>query len=93
MESRYPASKLLEVFYGRELAKHTKKGDTPSVIINLINPGLCHSDLARELGWGLYFFKLLFARTTEAGSRTLVTGGTAGTESHGQYMDSCRIGE
>lgn len=93
MESRYPVSKLLEVLYGRELAVQMTKSNRPSVILNLIDPGLCHSELAREAGWGLYFFKLLFARTTEAGSRTLVTGGTAGTDSHGQYMQSCQTEE
>ena len=93
MESRYPVSKLLEVLYGRELAARIAKSKRPSVTVNLVNPGLCHSELAREAGWGLYFFKLFFARTTEVGSRTLVSGGLAGTDSHGQYMDCCRSAE
>lgn len=91
--SRYPASKLLEVLYGRELATHMDKSDTPPVVLNFIDPGLCHSELTREAGWALYFFKLVFARSTEVGSRTLVTGGTAGMDCHGQYMGSCRIEE
>ncbi|MCJ1470924.1 hypothetical protein MMC07_009572 [Pseudocyphellaria aurata] len=74
MGARYPVSKLLEVLYGRELAKHMDKSQTPPVVLNLIDPGLCHSELTREAGWGLYFLKLAFARSTEVGSRTLVTG-------------------
>ncbi|MCJ1266666.1 hypothetical protein MMC22_006551 [Lobaria immixta] len=93
MATRYPVSKLLEVLYARELAVHMTKSDRPSVILNFVNPGLCHSDLAREAGWGLYFIKLLAARSTEAGSRTLVAAGTAGTDSHGQYMQSCQTAE
>ena len=93
MKSRYPVSKLLEMLYGRELAVQMTKSDRPSVILNLVDPGLCHSEITREEGWGWYFFKLLVARSTEAGSRTLVTGGTAGTDSHGQYMESCHTEE
>ncbi|KAI1127054.1 NAD(P)-binding protein [Nemania abortiva] len=31
--------------------------------------------------------------TTEEGSRTLVSAGTAGPESHGQYLEDCKVGE
>lgn len=37
--------------------------------------------------------KLFLARTTEAGSRTLVASVLAGEESHGQYMSDCEIAE
>lgn len=93
MEFRYPVSKVLEILYGRELAIQMMKSKKPPVIITMVDPGLCHSELARDAGWGLYFFKLLFARTTEAGSRTLVAGVTAGADGHGQYMSGSRIAE
>ncbi len=35
--------------------------------------------------------KLLLARTTEAGSRTLVHAAGAGAETHGQYLSDCEI--
>ncbi|SLM34748.1 short-chain dehydrogenase [Lasallia pustulata] len=89
MRDRYNVSKLLEVFYTRELAARTKANKKSDVIINFVNPGLCHSELAREAGWGLYILKLLLARTTEYGSRTLVNAVEAGQESHGQYMSNC----
>jgi len=39
------------------------------------------------------FMNMLVARTTEAGSRTLVAGLAAGEESHGKYMADCRVAE
>ncbi|KAJ5143306.1 uncharacterized protein N7515_002093 [Penicillium bovifimosum] len=83
MRQRYPLSKLLEVLLVQELAGRVRGSE---VIINMINPGLCHSQLGREAGWELKLMKLLLARTTEVGSRTLVAGATAGLESHGSYM-------
>lgn len=37
--------------------------------------------------------KLLLARTTEVGSRTLVAAAAAGEESHGVYMADCAVSE
>lgn len=91
--SRYFVSKLLEVLYARELAAHTSRSGKSEVVINLINPGLCHSELARDAGWGLYIMKLLLARTTEHGSRTLVHAAQGGAETHGQYLSNCRVAE
>ncbi|KAK3177909.1 putative secondary metabolism biosynthetic enzyme [Lepraria neglecta] len=93
MADRYRVSKLLEVFYTRELAARVKRSGKPEVIINYLNPGLCHSGLAREAGWRLAIIKFLFARTTEHGSRTLVHAAEAGPESHGQYLSSCSVSD
>jgi NAD(P)-dependent dehydrogenase (short-subunit alcohol dehydrogenase family) len=92
IKTRYPESKLLEVFAVRELVIHMSSTE-PAVVINMINPGLCHSELARNAGWGLWFFKLVFARTTEVGSRTLAHGVSAGKETHGQYLDDARVAD
>ncbi len=87
-------SKLLEVFYTRELAARTKESGKSEVIINYVNPGLCHSSLAREIeGWVFYILKALLARPTEHGSRILVHAAEAGPETHGQYLSDCRISE
>ena len=60
-----------------------------------MTPGACRSDFFREVtGFAklfLDFSKLIFARTTEAGSRTLVAGIAAGEESHGAYMADCVV--
>lgn len=54
--------------------------------MNLVNPGLCHSQLARDYGWGTWLLKLLLARSTEVGSHTLLAGAAADASSHGVYM-------
>jgi hypothetical protein len=38
-----------------------------------------------------YLFKLILARSTEVGSRTLVAGISAGLESHGAYMSDGHV--
>jgi NAD(P)-dependent dehydrogenase (short-subunit alcohol dehydrogenase family) len=83
MRERYPLSKLLEVLLVQELAGRVRGSE---IIINMVNPGLCHSQLGREGGWSFMLMKLVLARSTEVGSRTLVAGATAGLESHGAYM-------
>lgn len=96
---RYPVSKLLEVFTVRSLAAQISKGPHASekVILNTVNPGLCHSSLSRQAkGFQALFFNLFkatFARSTEVGSRTLVACAAAGEESHGKYMSDCVISE
>ena len=90
MGARYPVSKLLEVLACREIASEHPQPDYP-VIVNYINPGLCHSELARDAGWGIYIMKLLLARSSEVGARTLVHAGLAGPESHGQYLSDCKV--
>ena len=91
MADRYPVSKLLEVLYCRELSERTTNSSKPLVIVNYVNPGLCHSDLTREAGWGLAILKFLFARTTEVGSRTLVGAIQGGEVTNGQYLSCCQV--
>lgn len=88
MGERYPLSKLLEVLLVQELAGRTRGTD---VIITMVNPGLCHSSLGREAGWQLAAMKLVLARTTEIGSRTLVAGISTGIEGHGAYMTDATV--
>ena len=51
---RYPVSKLLQVLAVREMAPKLKNS---GVILNMVDPGLCHSSLARDAGWFLFFLK------------------------------------
>ncbi|UPK92567.1 hypothetical protein LCI18_003502 [Fusarium solani-melongenae] len=83
MNMRYQASKLLQVFLTRELAS---KLEGSGVVVNMLQPGMCHSQLTREKGWMVAILQLLLARSTEVGSRTLVAASSAGVESHGAYM-------
>jgi NAD(P)-dependent dehydrogenase (short-subunit alcohol dehydrogenase family) len=90
---QYPISKLLEVFGVRAIAQAHPASVFP-VTINCVNPGLCHSELARETPtFGFWLIKLLLARSTEVGSRTLIHAGIQGAQSHGQYLSDCEIAE
>lgn len=84
---RYNISKLLEILFMREVCSRLHD---ESVVITLVNPGMCKSDLDRSINFVLrsflWGFRMVLARTTEVGSRTLVTGACAGPESHGQFM-------
>lgn len=90
---RYGVSKLLEVFYLRELASRTATTTSKNnnIILNLVNPGLCHSELAREGDFRVRALKLFLARTAEVGSRNLLYATAAGRETRGEYISSCRI--
>lgn len=56
---RYPTTKLMQVFIVWGLASYLPKQSTP-VIMNCTNPGLCHSELSRELdGLKIRVLKLL----------------------------------
>jgi NAD(P)-dependent dehydrogenase (short-subunit alcohol dehydrogenase family) len=88
MGERYQTSKLLEVLTVREIAP---KLEGSGVILNMLNPGLCHSELSRDAGIALEIIKFFLARSTEKGSRTLCAAGFAGPESHGQYMTDGKV--
>ncbi|KAK4995159.1 hypothetical protein LTR66_004967 [Elasticomyces elasticus] len=87
MGGRYPISKLLEVFACRQIAKEHPVRQL-GCIISLVNPGWCHSELARELITPVVKFVMnIMCRTTEVGSRTLVDATVShGSEVHGQYL-------
>ena len=90
MAERYSTSKLIEVLLVRELAPQISKMD---VIVNMVNPGLCHSQLARDYDWKFWLMKLVLARSTEVGSRNLVAAISAGSDSGGTYMSDGIIAE
>lgn len=90
MMERYPTSKLLEILVVRQIAP---KLVNSKVTLNILNPGLCHSELARDSGMFLVVLKFFLARSTEVGSRTLVLSGLAGPESHGKYMSDGNLNE
>lgn len=90
IDDRYMVSKLLEVLVVRAIAEQKSAPHIP-VTINCVNPGLCHSELSREAGWGLTVLKFFLARSTELGSRNLVHAASLGPESHGQYVSDCVV--
>ncbi|PGH31738.1 hypothetical protein GX50_05461 [[Emmonsia] crescens] len=92
MKERYEASKLLEILLVREIAP--KLADS-GVVLNMINPGFCQSELMREVHWLVLVIKTMLThimvRTTEVGSRTLVAAAASGDESHGAYMTDGKV--
>ncbi|EGY23093.1 hypothetical protein VD0002_g3615 [Verticillium dahliae] len=96
VDDYYPISKLLEVFGVRSIAEQSPAATFP-VTVNCVNPGLCHSELSRNTAsWAAVrfsLFKWLLARTTEAGSRTIVHAASQGADTHGQYMSDAQISQ
>ncbi|KAF4556866.1 Short chain dehydrogenase-like protein 69 [Elsinoe fawcettii] len=93
---RYMTSKLALVMAIRQWVEEVnsikKEKNKPTVIINHINPGLCHSSLLRDVGWIQFVAKAIFgARTTEVGSRTLVDATVQDERSHGMYLSDCKV--
>lgn len=87
---QYGISKLLLEYMMKTIAGLVREdnGSVP-VIVNTISPGLCRSALGRQYDrfyerWLVWIMYKLFARTTEQGSRLLVTGILQGAEAQGK---------
>lgn len=93
-EDLYSISKMLPIFVVRAFAERCPARKLP-VTINIADPGLCWSGLARDFsgGIGTWLFMSFLARSTEVGSRTLVHGAAQSANSHGCYLSGCQIAE
>jgi retinol dehydrogenase 12 len=99
MNNRYPLSKLIEHMLFNELvtrlhANAPPAGENKQVIVNILNPGWCESELIRNKppeGYMIKFMAVIFRRSQEAGSRTLVHAVTAGRETDGKYLSECEV--
>lgn len=97
MSDRYGVSKLL-LFYGvREITARNPIKSNTDVIINIMTPGACRSDIFREdrpliERVGVWIIQKL-ARAPAVGGRTLVDGikPDLGTDTHGKFLMNCRI--
>lgn len=91
---QYGISKLLVEYVAKNLAERTRNDDgTLQVIVNTVSPGFCVSSLGRQYNrfyerWAVWLVYKLFARTTEHGSRSLVSATYQGAESHGKCWRS-----
>ncbi|KAK8051625.1 hypothetical protein PG993_003010 [Apiospora rasikravindrae] len=97
MFHRYANTKLLSLLVMREVSQMMKREESPRVVLNMVEPGFCISDLLREGTWPWYY-KILMAvskfaigRTSEMGSRNYIWAATAGTKSHGVYVEDCML--
>ena len=94
----YPTSKLLQLYAVRAIASMSPVTPESPVVINYLTPGACKSDIFRDpKDW---FSKLIselmqaiIARTTEAGSRTLIHASKPDIEKecHGKFLMDCKI--
>jgi retinol dehydrogenase-12 len=93
MADRYNVSKLMQILLVRHLTKvligDEKKGD---VVINCVTPGLCKSDLVKDMGMAPVVFKKLLGRQVEVGSRLLVNA-TSLPDSQGEYILDDKVSE
>jgi len=91
---QYGISKLLLEYVMKNLADLVRNEDgTLPVIVNTVSPGLCQSSLGRQYNrfyerWLVWLMYKLFARTTEQGSRSLVSATVQGAESQGKCWRS-----
>lgn len=94
---QYAISKLFLMYAVKSLASlATSSSGEPQVLVNSCCPGFCVSELGRQYngwveGWAMRAFYGLFARSTEAGSRTLVGACTLGEEAQGGYLTNGQV--
>jgi len=97
MGQRYPVSKLLNVYFTKALA--SKLPTSTPLTVDCVNPGLCHSELTRDISGvlrlGVRVLKAILARSTEVGSRTLIHAALSGTQKdmQGKYLNKCQVEE
>lgn len=88
MMDRYNVSKLMQILLLRHLTRSiiTDRHAYP-VIINCVTPGLCKTDLVKDMGLMPVLFKKALGRKLEVGSRTLVNATSlVGEASMGEYI-------
>ena len=73
----------------KDLVSAPSEKDTPEVFCTSVCPGMCKSDLGRGAeGLAMYIGKAVISlaqRSTEEGSRTLVSGTQLGEKGHGRF--------
>jgi retinol dehydrogenase 12 len=90
LPGRYWASKMLQILAVRAMIDtYYSPAEQSPVTINLVNPGFCRTEFAREQGQLIRIpWAIFHARTAEYGSRTLVLGAASGPETHGKYTNA-----
>ncbi|KIX03755.1 uncharacterized protein Z518_07308 [Rhinocladiella mackenziei CBS 650.93] len=98
MKGRYFLSKLPAMLLVKYLASVLEKSaqedpnGKPLVVINYVAPGLCATNLFRtHTETSTKVLVKVMGRPSEYGARTLVHAGTAGKETHGQYLSECEV--
>lgn len=98
-DRQYHVSKLLLMYVVDGLVQSMSPSDStnpttttdnhPPVIMTTVCPNLCRTNLGRDFSTLIklpnYMFQLVFARTAEQGSRTLVSGAALGEDAMGEF--------
>lgn len=87
----------MELLLVRELADQiTKSSKTGRITTSILNPGFVRTDIMRDGTWLFHIYYICLAaimsRTAEEGGRILVNAAEGGEETHGQYLDDCKVG-
>lgn len=86
----------MQLQLARELAaRMTASGKAGDVVVSTLNPGFVNTEIMREAD-GLNaryisLMKVLLSRTAEVGGRTLVWAAYGGKDTHGAYLDNCKV--
>jgi retinol dehydrogenase-12 len=77
------------------MSASTKDGN---VVASILNPGFVATSIMRHNKSRVFnafmpIFSKLAARTAEEGGRTLVWAAYGGPETHGKYLDDCKVGK
>jgi len=88
----------LMFFFARGLSERLRD---KTLIVNAVNPGFCHSELARHVtglrAWTMWLWKIILARTTEQGSRQLIWACIGGKDNieqlRGAYISAMEVRE
>ncbi|KIW74441.1 hypothetical protein Z517_12381 [Fonsecaea pedrosoi CBS 271.37] len=100
--TQYGTSKLVLEYAVRHLAASPAVQDAdgkPKVIINTTCPGLCKSDLGRNVGTNFlirfiqWLMHSIFSRTAEQGANSYLTALVRGEETHGEMWKNDRVFE
>ncbi|KAJ7160935.1 hypothetical protein C8R46DRAFT_1106009 [Mycena filopes] len=99
MRTYYNLTKLLNIMFARGL--DARLGADAPVVVNTVNPGMCVSELRRDLPAVLAFIfgiaERIMAFTAEEGSRQLVFGALGHPERpadlRGEYINQSRVEE
>ena len=71
--------------------------DKTNVIINMVAPGICSTDLGRDTSAFVRaaqgVIRAIWARSAEEGSRTILHAVISDESSHGKHLSGCQVKE
>lgn len=91
---RYNTTKLMQLMAMRRLAQAADASGKGRVVINSLDPGFCQTELFRDIpfpfNWVMRPALVVFGRSAEMGSRTLMAAAFGDDDTHGRWMANCK---